>query len=589
MANKIQIKRSINTASPTGLANGELAYSANGGVLFIGHPDGTTGTIAIGGLRNPGTLTANQALIANSTSAIDEVRAGQVNAITTSVVGANVIANTSAYFVGNSSVNTFITQNLLDLGGQINANGGVGTAGQILTSGATGNVYWSTPASGVAGSNSQVQFNANGVLSGDDGFTYDGVSNTLTVSGNVSIGSTLLVGANVDLTTSALLIGNSTVNSTVNSSIVQVSSGSGTANLTPTTLVIGTSTVNSTAFAAGANVYINTTTLFAGNATVNSTQTATEMRVANSSSNVIISAAQVSVGANVFANTTAVDVGNTIITSTNLTLGGQLTANASAGSAGQVLVSGGAGNVYWTNQVVDTNTTYDLLAVANTGANEGRFRLSSSALANDDVIVVGANGVVVSSNSTAIIITGQIDTDTNTTYDLLTVANTTLGHVILDPSTGANDDVRFIGTGGIEISSDAGGNVTVNLDQTLSITDLTLSGNLIVNGTLTTLDVDTLRVEDPLISLARNQTAANTLDIGFYGTYGNATVTSYSGLFRDATDGVFKLFAGATPEPTTTVDTANVNFAYSNLTIHSLIGGAAGSTIDLFAIDGGTF
>lgn len=70
MANLIQIKRSLNTASPASLANGELAYTSNGDVLYIG----ANGAVeAIGGKRSPGVLTANQALIANSSSAIDKV------------------------------------------------------------------------------------------------------------------------------------------------------------------------------------------------------------------------------------------------------------------------------------------------------------------------------------------------------------------------------------------------------------------------------------------------------------------------------------------------------------------------------------
>ena len=90
-----------------------------------------------------------------------------------------------------------------------------------------------------------------------------------------------------------------------------------------------------------------------------------------------------------------------------------------------------------------------------------------------------------------------------------------------------------------------------------------MSGNLDINGTLTTVDTTNLSVTDSIISLARAN-ALNTLDIGFYGTF-NDGATKYSGLFRDATDGVYRLFAGQIPEPTTTVDTANVNFAYATL------------------------
>ena len=44
--------------------------------------------------------------------------------------------------------------------------------------------------------------------------------------------------------------------------------------------------------------------------------------------------------------------------------------------------------------------------------------------------------------------------------------------------------------------------------------NLIISGNLTVNGTLTYLNVEDLAVEDPLIKLAKDNTA-NTLDIGF--------------------------------------------------------------------------
>ena len=61
MVQTIKIKRSTSTATPTALANGELAYSATSGgqhKLFIGRPGGGSGDIdAIGGKRfNQGTL-----------------------------------------------------------------------------------------------------------------------------------------------------------------------------------------------------------------------------------------------------------------------------------------------------------------------------------------------------------------------------------------------------------------------------------------------------------------------------------------------------------------------------------------------------
>jgi hypothetical protein len=55
-------------------------------------------------------------------------------------VGANVVANVTTLKVGNT---TFTTTNAI-FGGTITTNGSIGTAGQVLTSGAGTNAYWST-------------------------------------------------------------------------------------------------------------------------------------------------------------------------------------------------------------------------------------------------------------------------------------------------------------------------------------------------------------------------------------------------------------------------------------------------------------
>jgi hypothetical protein len=95
----IQIKRSANTSIPPSLANGELAYTANGDVLYIG----SNGSIlAIGGKRAPGILTANQAIVANSTSMIDKIMLGNTTV--------NAVVNSSSLIISNSTVNFTITK-----------------------------------------------------------------------------------------------------------------------------------------------------------------------------------------------------------------------------------------------------------------------------------------------------------------------------------------------------------------------------------------------------------------------------------------------------------------------------------------------
>jgi len=94
--------------------------------------------------------------------------------------------------------------------------------------------------------------------------------------------------------------------------------------------------------------------------------------------------------------------------------------------------------------------------------------------------------------------------------------------------------------------------------------NLIISGNLTVNGTLTYLNVEDLAVEDPIIKLAKDNTA-NTLDIGFFGKYVESATTKYTGLFWDASTDKFRLYEGLQVEPTTTVDVTGTGYTRSLL------------------------
>ena len=99
--------------------------------------------------------------------------------------------------------------------------------------------------------------------------------------------------------------------------------------------------------------------------------------------------------------------------------------------------------------------------------------------------------------------------------------------------------------------------------------NVTIAGDLTVNGTTTTINTQTLAVEDPLIELAKDN-AANSVDIGFYGKYNDGTAR-YLGLFSDASDSnKFKLFKGLTTEPTTTVDIGGTGYVAADLVVAGL-------------------
>ena len=75
-----------------------------------------------------------------------------------------------------------------------------------------------------------------------------------------------------------------------------------------------------------------------------------------------------------------------------------------------------------------------------------------------------------------------------------------------------------------------------------------------------------------MIKLANGNSSTDSIDIGFYGVYGSGG-TKYTGLFRDASDGIYDLFDGTTEQPTTTVDKANGFYRLSTLRAYLNSGG----------------
>ena len=126
-------------------------------------------------------------------------------------------------------------------------------------------------------------------------------------------------------------------------------------------------------------------------------------------------------------------------------------------------------------------------------------------------------------------------------------------------------------------------NNSINANTGGTITgDLTITGNLFINGTTTTVNTTSLSVTDSLIKLANNNTAGDSLDIGFYGTY-NSTGQKYAGLVKQAGSN-FLLFDEITTDPTSnnlppgTLTAANVATLVANIAGYSI----TSNGVDLF-------
>jgi hypothetical protein len=163
------------------------------------------------------------------------------------------------------------------------------------------------------------------------------------------------------------------------------------------------------------------------------------------------------------------------------------------------------------------------------------------------VITVGANGLITAISTAAISTELDINADSGgpSAVNLLT------------------QTLNIAGGDGLT-SSVSGQTITLNVDNTLvrANTPITtqyidssvqISGNLIVLGTETIINVDTLRVDDPLLQLAANNTS-DVVDIGFFGHY-NDGVQRHTGLFRHAADKLYYLFSNYSIEPSANVIT----------------------------------
>ena len=100
MAQTILIKRSTSSSTPSALANGELAYSAQSNKLFIGRPGYASGDIdAIGGKYYTdivdGAASANTASKLVLRDSSGNFSAGTITATLTGNVTGNVTGNTS--------------------------------------------------------------------------------------------------------------------------------------------------------------------------------------------------------------------------------------------------------------------------------------------------------------------------------------------------------------------------------------------------------------------------------------------------------------------------------------------------------------
>jgi hypothetical protein len=221
-----------------------------------------------------------------------------------------------------------------------------------------------------------------------------------------------------------------------------------------------------------------------------------------------------------------------------------------------------------TATVQSFNGTNNVTLSASLDAVPGLVAGTVGSTTSVPIITYGANGRILSITSEAIATSLGISGDSGT------------------DSIPGGETLAFTGGEGIttlvsnnEVSFDVDDTVvrsnTATSLQTID-SDLTVSGNLVVLGTQTYINTETLNVSDPMIYLAGNNTS-DAVDIGFLGHYTDGSaVARHAGFIRNAGDKEFYVFDGYTPEPDANNDVhiadasfhkANVNAGYAKANV----------------------
>ena len=256
----------------------------------------------------------------------------------------------------------------------------------------------------------------------------------------------------------------------------------------------------------------------------------------------------------------------------------------SGGLAGQVLskIDGQHFNTEWTTPYtqLDANSDIsDLQATLNNGApaDLNTFGELAAAIDNDPTFYVtvtnGINGKADISHQHVISsITGlqnALDDKANATHAHNDVYYTkTQSDVLL----AGKSDTSHIHDNRYYTESEIDSKLALKaplaapaLTGNASAENLTITGNLVVSGTTTTVNATNLEVTDSLIYLSADQYNADAVDIGIYGAYGDTNPGHFhTGLIRDASDGgKWKLISNGAEPDSNVVDFTSVT--YDNL------------------------
>lgn len=201
--------------------------------------------------------------------------------------------------------------------------------------------------------------------------------------------------------------------------------------------------------------------------------------------------------------------------------------------------------------VTATASGNDVTITINTNSADAAFDKANAAFDEANASFIQANSAFDASNSAADFANGAFS-HANAAYGKANTSVQTSG----DNTINGSLTISNVGGTGLTVT----GNVFFN-------NDLTVSGNLTIQGNTTAISANNLVLDDSIIYLANNN-SSNTVDIGLVGHFVSDKY-QHTGMVRDHTDATWKFFSNVTTEPSTTIDFTNA--LYEPIKVGSVI------------------